>query len=635
MPGWSKKKRQEFERAFYVFLNNCFIDSKNDGFISLGANLYEGQVRFINCVLDAFEKDIHKIFVLKSRQLGLTTISRALSTFYLGIHSGLQGALVFDTSPNKDEARNQLENLIADLPKELQFPKIKTTNRDGLVLENKSKILFKSAGVKKTKSSGTLGRSVGLSMAHLSELCSYDNEEGLISFERSLSDSHPDRLYIYESTARGFNRWRDMWLEAREDDTHCACLFIGWWSHDGQRIERDSIDWEKYGTTSLTEGEKEKIKQVKTQYDYDVTMEQVAWYRRNIDPTAKSEGDADATFEANPYRLQEDPWTEEEAFQQTGAVFFPAKTLTEITNTHASRKFSTYMFMAGEEFTDMRIYKAENTRSIELKVWEDPDPEGVYVLGIDPAFGENENNCRSSIQIMRCYADGLDQVAEYAWPLINTRQFAWAIAALLGWYGAGRAEARYILELNGPGTAVFNEIRSLKFQIDNATYQRKDFEDKGLQDVFKNVKTYIYTRPDSMGAGYNYHFLTNTRLKITLFERLRDFLTNGKLRLRSLATIDELRTIAREGDTIGAPASMKDDRVMALGLATHYWDSRIRNQLITQRRTREAEASRKSRSIVDQVALFNQNHLDMFFGQKRQVRMQQMQLLRRQAWRSR
>jgi len=42
-------------------------------------------------------------------------------------------------------------------------------------------------------------------------------------------------------------------------------------------------------------------------------------------------------------------------------------------------------------------------------------------------------------------------VAEYASPLVNTRQLAWVIASLLGWYGSGNATARYIMELNGPG----------------------------------------------------------------------------------------------------------------------------------------------------------------------------------------
>lgn len=293
------------------------------------------------------------------------------------------------------------------------------------------------------------------------------------------------------------------------------------------------------------------------------------------------------------------------------------------------------MYVVGEEFADMRVLKAQTLRSVELKVWEEPESDASYVLGVDPAYGENEKNCRSSIEIFRCYADGLDQVAEYAWPLINTRQFAWAIASLLGWYGSKGSEVRYILELNGPGTAVFNELRSLKFQIDNDHTQRQNLEDRGLLDVFKNVRTYIYSRPDSMGAGYNWHWLTNTRLKITILERLRDFVSNGKLRVRSAALVDEMRSISRNDDSIGAENGMKDDRVLAAALAVYFWSTKIQPGLMQQRRTRDAEAAKKRGSIVDQMTLFQTNQLQAFFASKNRARTKEKLLVARNSWRYR
>src|SRR5258705_10764468 len=222
MAGWSKRKRTVVEKAFYDFLNRCFVNSKDSGRICLGEELYDGQRRFITAVFDALEADIHKIFVLKSRQLGISTIARALTIFLLGLHNALKGAIVVDTDQNKQESRAELEVMIDELPSSLKFPMIKGNNRAGLTLDNNSKILFMSAGVRKSKTSGTLGRSVGLSLAHLSELCSWDNEEGLEAFENSLSDVNPDRLYVYESTARGFNGWFDMWKQAREEPLHCC-----------------------------------------------------------------------------------------------------------------------------------------------------------------------------------------------------------------------------------------------------------------------------------------------------------------------------------------------------------------------------------------------------------------------------
>ncbi len=634
MAGWTKAKRQRVESAFYQYLGRAYINSKDAGRLCLGANLYQGQRDVITQIFDALEAGIHKIFILKSRQLGISTIIRALVIFLLGIHRGLKGAIVFDTDQNKSESRSEIEVMINDLPETLRFPSIASNNRAGLSLSNDSKVLFMSAGVRKSKTSGTLGRSVGLSIAHLSELCSWDNEEGLEAFEQSLSDINPDRLYIYESTARGFTKWWLQWKEARADSLHCKCIFLGWWSKGTQRIRPDDIDYALYTADPLTEKEREKINEVREKYGVEVDIEQLAWYRRKMNPSLGQSDEESGGFEGSAMRIQEQPWTEEEAFQQTGSVFFAAKDLTDLTNKFVSRKYKSYMFLAGEEFSAMKIYHSENPRSTELKVWEEPDPEGVYVVGVDPAYGENENNCNSSMQILRCYADGLDQVAEYAWPLQTTRHLAWTLASILGWYGASpRSEVRYILELNGPGSAVYNEIKSLKFYIENATYVRGPLEEMGLMDLFKNVKTYIFTRPDSMGQGYNYHWITNTRYKVMIMEQLRDVASNGKLRIRSMELIEEMRSISRDGDSIGAPSSMRDDRAVAMALAAYYWASRIRQGLVSQRRTRAAEEARKRLSIVDQVTLFNQNCLENLFAQKQVVRRRELVSANRMAWR--
>jgi hypothetical protein len=348
MAGWSHSKREKVEAAFFQFLNRCYVNSKDSGQICLGENLYQGQIDCISEIFDALEADIHNIAVLKSRQLGISTIIRALIVFLLGIHKGLKGAIVFDTDTNKSEARSEIEVMIEDLPATLKFPNIKSNNRAGLTLSNDSKVLFMSAGVKKSKSSGTLGRSVGLTICHNSELCSWDNDEGLEALEQSFSDVNPDRLYIYESTARGFNRWWEKWREARKDDAHWKCIFLGWWSKGSQRIEKDAVDFHLYGVQPPSEKELEKIKQVREQYGHEVTIEQLAWYRRKMDPTAKTDEQGNAEFEGSTTRIQEQPWTEEEAFQQTGAVFFSSKDLTDMTNQYVSRKFKPYMFKPGE-----------------------------------------------------------------------------------------------------------------------------------------------------------------------------------------------------------------------------------------------------------------------------------------------
>lgn len=634
MAGWTHEKRVAVEQAFYRFLNRCYVNSKDLGRICLGEHLYDGQIKFITTVFDALENDIHKIFVVKSRQLGISTIARALAIFLLGIHPGLKGAVVFDTDQNKQEARAEIEVMINDLPRSLKFPGIKSNNRAGLTLQGDSKVLFMSAGVRKSKSSGTLGRSVGLALSLCSELCSWDNSDGLEAFEQSLSEVNPDRLYIYESTCRGYNRWWEMVNEA-EKDPHCVVLFLGWWSKPAQSIPRTDPDFIRYGEQPPTEKEEHKIKLVKELYDHQITPEQLAWVRRKYDPTATFSGDAPAEYEADPTRLQEQPWTMEDAWQQTGSVFFAPEKLTDQTNDHVSDNYQTYMYVVQDEFQYTQVLKAPNAKMVELKVWEPPvSSGGVYVLGADPGYGENPKNDRSALQLCRCYADGLDQVAEFASPLVTTQHLAWVIASLLGWYGAGDNVIRYILELNGPGTAVYTALKSLKFQIEHSN-KPQEFESRGLQSVFKNAQTYIYNRADAMGPGFNYHFKTTINTKVTLMERFRDHVQNGMLRVRSIDLINEMRSVSRDEDRIEAPGSMKDDRVIAGALAVHCWEDRVKKDMMIRRRTREAEAAKARQSIQDQVYLFQQNQLSTFFAQKHAQRITQMRSDSRARWRYR
>jgi hypothetical protein len=634
--GWSREKRKTVEKAFYEFLARCYINSKDTGRVSLGKSLYDGQRRFISAVFDALEEDIHEIYVLKSRQLGLSTIARALTMFMLGVHNGLKGAVVFDTDTNKQESRSELTVMINDLPSSLKFPKIASDNRMGLTLNNDSKLLFMSAGVKRTKTSGTLGRSVGLSLAHLSELCSWDNDEGLEAFQQSLSDVNPDRLYIYESTARGFNLWHTMWKAARVDPMHCKCIFLGWWSKPSQSIPKDSPDFRLYGIYPPSDKELARMQTVKEKYGHDITEEQLAWVRRKMNPGAAMAdlGDSAPDFEGSNLRLAEQAWTEDEAFQQTGATFFSAEALTDQTRLYASKNHKNYWFQCGEEFINTKVYKARTYKDTQLKVWEEPVVGASYVVGVDPAFGVNEANDHSAIEVLRCYADGVDQVAEYTAGLTTTRHLAWVLSAIMGWYGAGENMVRYILELAGPGYAVFNALKDLQVYL-RVGHKMKEVEEQGLSNVFQNVQAYIYQRADAMGPGFNYHWLASHDRKVMVMESLRDYVTNGTFRIRSSELIDEMNRVARQDDGgVEAPKSQRDDRVIAAALATYCWLQKDKQALMAQKRTREAEEAKSRLSIRDQVVLYNQNTLDTFFQQKQRERLNREIQQRRSSWRS-
>lgn len=630
MAGWTREQVDEIKAAFYDFLDQTWVKSKEKGWIILGQNLYGAQKIVIEKIFEGLATGIHDFKILKSRQLGVSTIIRALMIFWSGVFE-ITGCLMFDSTQHLMEARQEVVDMMERFPAEFAFPRIIGNNRGFITLENKSRINLVGAGVKESKGSQGLGIGSGISLAHRSELCNYGNISGLENFRHSLARTNPNRLFIDESTAMGFNIWETIWSEAKKDH-HCICIFCGWWSHPDQKIDQDDPDFAQYGTAPLTKIEKIKIQQVFTQYGHEITAEQLAWIRREMNPIADEDGDAAPDFEGDPSRLQNQPWTEEDAFQMTGSVFFDAEQLTSQANKNVSRKFKTYSFAGGIEFTDFRVYPAQNAKSVELKVWEEPVEESIYVVSADVAFGRSEKNDRSAIQVIRCFADGMDQVAEYAWPLINSRQFAWAIAAIEGWYAGEKSLIYRIIDVNGPGEATWIELQSLKHQLARG-YFGNQLSERGLQNIQRNVRNYIYTRSDSMAPGQAWQFKAQQQLKVAIMERLRDFTSNGMLRIRSMETLGEMRTISRDGDSIEAQGVAKDDRVYSLAMATRCWEERVRRRMITDKRTRQNEESRRRVTMVDQVQLYNTSQFESFLAGKGLVRRKMLAQARRGSWR--
>lgn len=629
MAGWTPEFAERHKQAFYAHLNRTWVKSKDQGYIILGENLLNSQKIVIETVFEGLGRDIHSFKFLKSRQLGVSTIVRATSLYWNGIFE-LTSALLFDTTAHLDEARLELIDMLQKFPAEYEFPRKVRDNRYSLTLAGGSRINLLSAGVGKTKASGGLGSGSGITMVHRSELCGYGDPEALENFRHTLSRVNPNRLFIDESTARGYNLWHDIWEEGKEDPD-CICVFIGWWAHQGQVIERDDPDFARYTAEPLTDEERDNIKQVKALYGHEITPEQLAWIRKEMRGS-----DADNEDRSNdPTRIQNQPWTEEQAWQQSGATFFQSEVLTTQTNTNASNKFTAYAFYPGFDFADLTVDETRHWRHGQLKVWEPPVEDSIYVVACDPAYGHSERSDRSAIQVLRCFSDGLDQVAEYAWPLINTQQLAWVQAAIEGWYAGHSSQVYRIVEINGPGEATWRELQQLKMKIATGYFGNR-LADRGLLSIHANVRNYLYTRSDSQHPGQMFQFKTQSQLKVAILERLRDVTSSGLLRIRSFSTLEEMRAIAREGDDIAAEGAGKDDRVMALALAVRCWEERARRPLLQMRRTRDADLARRRVSIVDQIKLYNDNQLNTFLAGKNAARLAaQRAAMRQRRWGSR
>jgi hypothetical protein len=555
-----------------------------------------------------------KTFIAEGFVSHNSTITRALIVFWAFMNEGLRVALVYDKEINRDAAHLEIKQFLERLPPSHSIP-ISKHNRNLLEFKNGSTIFYFVAGVTKGKGSGGLGRSVGIACAGCTEMSSWGDIEGLKSFNRSVSQQHPNRLYIWESTARGFNIFHDIWEDAKADDLAKRAIFIGWWAKETYRLPKGTALFQRYGAAEPDAEELKKIALVQERYGHTVDQEQLAWYRHEHDPNIeKQETDKDGA----DLTAQELPWYEEEAWVMTGASFFPGDELAQAWERAEKTPVKGYRYFMSQEFFGTIVEPVRVPRQAVLRVWEEPDPDGVYVIGADPAYGASELADRHCAQVLRCYADGVDQVAEFCTTTAATYQFAWVLAHLCGAYG----NARLLLEINGPGQAVLNGFRELELLVRQG-YLQASAQEAGLTNIFASVKHYMYARQDSIQRNPTaFHWVTTTRLKVTILERLRDHFNTGALRVNSVEALREMQTIRREGDEIGGEGSNKDDRVIALALAVRAWEDSARKPLIAARRTRDFETKQRTMTSHDLYNLFMDRQLGSFFDRTQNARLQ-------------
>ena len=550
-------------QKFYQFCRHLKIESKEQGMITLGQTLLGTQTYVIDEVAKGLNDNIHFFVVLKGRQLGITTISLAMDLYWHFLNPGMQGTLTTDTEENREQFRSTLQMYMDGLPKEYKIP-LMSHNRNQMVLKNRSRMFYQVAG---TRSKGTLGRGKGITFLHGTETSSWGDEEGLASLLASLAETNPLRYYMFESTARGFNMYHDMWTTAKKARTQKA-IFCGWWRNQLYAADPDSDVYRTYWDGKLSAEEKEWTREIRKIYNFEINSRQMAWWRWKLHEGLKDDG----------LMYQEFPPTEDYAFVMTGSSFFSTARCTDSMKEAKRLEASYYRFSMGANFQDTELIRS-NARLSTMTIWEEPVPQGYYVIGADPAYGSSDWADRFCIQVYRCYADGMDQVAEFCTSELNTFQFAWVICYLAGAY----RNSTLNLEVNGPGQAVINEMRNLKRQATSMGGQ----EGKNLHDVLGNMQHYLWRRNDSFGAVSNsIGWVTTHSSKERMLNYFKDYFERNMCQVKSIELLDEMKGIVRDQGTIAAYGRGKDDRVIASALACAAFAEQLQPRLIANRVTK-------------------------------------------------
>jgi Terminase RNaseH-like domain len=556
---------------FYKFCKELKVETKELGIQRLGNRLLGSQTYVMEEIAKGLNNDIHFFVILKGRQLGITTISLALDLYWHFKNPGFQGTLTTDTEENRDQFRTTLAMYMDGLPPEYKIP-LMTHNRNQMVLKNRSRLFYQVAGL---RAKGSLGRGKGITYLHGTETSSWGDEEGLASLLASLAEKNPNRLYLFESTARGFNMWHDMWAVAKKARTQKA-IFCGWWRNELYSADPKSDVYKVYWDGKLSPEEKEWTREIKKLYQVEINSRQIAWWRWKMNEGIKDEA----------LMYQEFPPTEDYAFIMTGTSFFSHARCTDQAKAAKQTLPRFYRFSMGQNFEDTELINSTE-RMATLKLWEEPIDNAFYVIGADPAYGSSDWADRFCIQIFRAYADGLDQVAEFATSELNTYQFAWVVCYLAGAY----RNSTLNLEVNGPGQAVINEMRNLKRQAQTMEPRKA----RGLLDVLGNMSHYLWRRNDSLGGLSNsIGYLTTHSSKERMLNYFKDYFERGMLNVYSMDLLDEMKSVVRDQGGISAYGRNKDDRVIATALACVAFAEQVMPRLLQMRMTRDRKEEVRS-----------------------------------------
>lgn len=583
-----KKKRYDGRVAafpmerFLQFISVMKILTKDYGMI--GLELLGSQKYVLQEIIDGLGQGVTTFVILKNRQAGISTLCLAIDLFWAFENPGLMGVFGTHDEGSRDQFRNQIDLFLTMLPENYKVGD-NTNNRLMMVLQNASIFRYLVAGTRQT--GNTMGRSGGCNYCHATEVAFWGSKANVDALTQTFSEKFPHRLYIFESTANGFNHFHDMW-EVAEGSPAQKAIFVGWYRDERNQFNQEHPLYKQYmpmgAATPLKQLERDRLVKVKTRYGLTLNAGQIAWYRFHLE--TKCGGDQHAMD-------QEMPWLPEDAFIATGTNFFSTESVTDAMRQAGQFKCLPFMIKTTENFQDTRMFHAPVERA-EFKIWEKPSKYGKYIIGADPIFGSSPEKSNAVINVTRAYGDVCEQVAEFASDTCSQFQFAWVLAFICGLY----KDVYVVLEMNGPGQAVFGEMKQLRQKL--AQMNPKD--DPDIRNCLLYMKDFLYRRVDSLSGGVLLQWQTSPKTREQLLHKFHIGIEAKRMLLKSKAAIEEARHLVIETDGyIGAPSSKNDDRVFGAALSYYGWDMNVRPALAAQRLTKAAVLDIEKRGGADPV----------------------------------
>jgi len=460
-----------------------------------------------------------RIIILKARQMGFSTLTESILFKETATKFNINTGIV----AHKEEATTNLFNMskrIYDNLPEGMKPTKKASNAKELIFDNDKGTGLKSKIKCMTAGADGVGRSDTFNNLHISELAFWGNKakETMLGLMQAVPNL-PNTMVIIESTANGYEYFKEIWDNAVAGRNDFVPLFVGW-----HELEEYKMPYTGFELTK----EEEQLKET-----YNLSLEQITWRRWCI---ANNCGGDVEQFK------QEYPMNPHEAFIVSGTTVFDKENII-LRLQQLSRPIKTGYFLYDYDGTKITNIRWMNDPNGYINIYEKPG-FSKYCIGGDTA------------------GDGSDYFTGHVLDAKTGKQ----MAVLKHQFDADLyAKQMYCL-----GKYYKDALIGIEANFDS--FPIRELLRLGYQNQYVREKLDEYTGKTEKKFGFKTTSITRPTILSNLIEIIREHieLINDKDTLEEL-----LKIIKNERGRIEAPEGGHDDQMMGLAIAYE-----IRTQVI-------------------------------------------------------
>jgi len=365
-----------------------------------------------------------RAIILKARKLGFSTMAQGLLLQRATLNEYHSSIVIAHNGTTAGSIVQVAERMYANLPeieddelvlkppianrrrhKEIVFgerDRFSGTGADGTFGKGHSRLIVDTA------KEFEAGRGFDFHSVHGSEVAFWPYLKAkLTALENAVDHTDPDTLILLESTANGHNEFKELCDRAQQGEGAYPLFFAGWHQDPRYRRPLTARQRERFAIGDGPFGEDEPDLIMR----YELDLEQLNWRRWAIEHLCQSD--------INLFR-QEYPSFPEEAFLATGQTVFGgvliSKAVRDASKAPEPERVELRASAHTERKTRRGTIKVPTSVAVRSdgpwEIWTPPQEGRQYVIGVDPASGE-ESEDAASFAIVIIDHESRQQVAQF------------------------------------------------------------------------------------------------------------------------------------------------------------------------------------------------------------------------------